>query len=387
MIAVVAGMIGTYPMGGMAFHYGQYLLGLRALGWDVVYLEDTGRWVYDPVPGTFTHQVEANVMYLQRVMGEFGFADSWCLRDPEGRHFGPAAESLARIVRDADLFLNVSGACWLRPQYRSARHLVYIDTDPGYTQFKIAAVAAGTADAKLRGEVDLISLHDVHATFAENIEGEGCALPTQPFRWVRTRQPIHLALWSNQPIRHDMAFTTVLSWAPYESPFPHGDRAYYGKGPELERVLGVPARTPARFELAIAGRAPEAELRRRGWGVVPATTVTASPRAYRDYIASSVGEFSVAKDIYAATWSGWFSERSACYLSSGRPVVVQDTGFGHRIPTGEGVHAFTTEDEAVSAVCRVMGDYDHERRAARRIAEAFFDADIVLSHLLKEAGL
>jgi hypothetical protein len=385
--AVVTGLIGSYPLAGMTFHYVQYLLGLRSLGWNVFYIEDTGRWVYEPVESTFSDKPDHNVSYLQQAMGRFGLGDAWCFRDPVGRWHGPLANSLAAQLKGVDLFLNVSGSCWLRPEYRASRNIVYIDTDPGYTQFKVAKACHGEADDDIRYSVERMAEHDFHATFAENIGGEDCAVPTDLFEWIPTRQPISLELWRVEPRTGPVNFTTVMSWRPYAEPFRYGDRQFWGKEKEFEKVLDLPVATGAHFELASSGEAPEDLLREHGWRIRPAFSVSRSTSAYQRYISSSGGEFTVAKDMYAQTRSGWFSERTACYLASGRPAVVQDTGGRNSSSDGLGLHVFQDSEEAATGIARVMENYQQESRAARAIAEEHFDAQRVLTELLRALGL
>jgi hypothetical protein len=387
MIAVVTGLVGTYPFGGMAYHYLQYALGLRQLGWQVVYLEDTGRWFYDADQVTFTGAVEPTLRYLASTMRTFGFADDWCLRDPSGKPHGPIALELDGLLRDTDLLLNVSGSCWLRPEYRRARHTLFIDTDPGYTQCLIGQASAADADRDLRGIGELIAEHDHHATFAENIDDDDCEIPSTPFRWIPTRQPVVLSLWRVTPARRDQRFTTVMSWNPYAAPCHHDGRSYYGKQSELLKVRHLPQRAGQGFELAITGGGPTADLIEHGWMIADAAEVSASPERYRRYIESSTAEFSVAKDMYVALKTGWFSERTTSYLASGRPAVVQDTGWSRRVPSGCGLRGFIEPDEAFAAVTAVSDNYDTEARAARAVAEEHFDSRRVLAELLRAIGI
>lgn len=385
MRAVVTGLVGTYPLGGMTYHYLQYALGLRSLGWDVAYLEDTGKWFYNPARETFSKDCTYNVDYLARVMREFGMARSWCLRDTEDHWHGPLGIQAPEFVAHADLLLNVSGAGWLRAEYRRCRKVVYVDTDPAYTQLAVSEARTGHGDQDLAAKVDLIGQHDFHATFAENIWGEDCSIPREPFRWIPTRQPLVLRLWPFRPFRGPPRFTTVMSWAPYRKQF-RGERTSLGKQRELEALVGLPRLTGATMEIAANGDAPES-LARNGWRTRSAFSVSTSPQAYREYIASSAAEFSVAKDLYANTGSGWFSERTACYLASGRPAVLQDTGFSKRLPVGTGLHAFRGGEEAAAGISRVLENHPSECARARSIAEQYFDAPKVLGELLGAVGL
>lgn len=387
MLAIVTGLIGSYPLGGMTFHYIQYALGLKALGFDVVYLEDTGKWVYDPVASTFSEDPGHAVAYLDATMRRFGLPESWCFRDPRGDWHGAAADRISALLARADVLLNVSGSCWLRPEYRDCRNLVYIDTDPGYTQFKVRQAASDTADDAVRRFVECVTAHDHYATFAANIGRDGCEIPLDSLDWIPTRQPIVLDLWPVVPAETPVRFSTVLSWTPYGRWFRHGHATFWGKQREMMKVLELPRRTKAQFEVALSGEGPEGELRERGWNVVPAASVSSSPEAYQRYIASSGAEFSVAKDMYVDTRSGWFSERTACYLASGRPAVVQDTGFTAWLPRSAGVHAFRDVDEAAECVHRVETSFGDECAQARAIAETYFDASRVLGELLAAVGL
>jgi hypothetical protein len=383
--AIVSGLIARYPFGGMTFHYVQYLLGLRDLGWEVAYLEDSGHWFYDPANATFVEDATPSLAYLGAEMERFGLGDAWVVRDRADRLHGPLAASLPAVLDRADVLVNVSGACWLRPEYEQIPTTIYVDTDPGYTQFKLATVARGEGDAKLAREVDLIAKHRVHASFGENIGLPGCSIPAGPLRWVPTRQPIHLDLWHLDEPTPPVRFTSVLSWDPYAEPLRFDGRRYWGKRREFERVADLPRLTGADLELAVSGPMGEPDLRAHGWRIRPAEEVSASSSSYRDYIASSGAELSVAKDVYVRNATGWFSERSACYLASGRPVVVQDTGFTRVLPAGVGLHAFSDGEQAAAAVARVIDGYPQEREAARHIAEEHFDARRVLTDLLTAA--
>jgi len=388
MRVIVTGLVGTYPVGGVAWDYLQYVVGFRALGCEVYYLEDTGQWLYDPAAETFTEDAGGNVRFLAAslAMLDPGMAERWSLRAPDGVHHGLDARAVERVCAGADLFLNLSGSCWLREAYRSARVKAYVDTDPGYSQAKLVAVEAGTADASVRFSVDLIRQHDVFFTLGEAIGTPGCTIPTAGIRWLPTRQPIALAMW---PVRAAPAgaFTTVMSWKIEPLPPTLDGRVYGGKDVEFARFMQLPSRTPETLEMALAGAAPRAEIAAAGWRLRDARPVSATMGSYRDYLLGSRGELSVAKNAYVATRSGWFSTRSAAYLACGKPVVVQDTGFPAYIPTGPGLHAFTTPENAVAALAAIRGDYAGACRHAREIAETHFRAERVCERLLADAGL
>jgi hypothetical protein len=383
---VVTGLIATYPVGGVAWDYLQYVHGLAALGHDVTYLEDTGQWVYSPRLMTFTEECDDNLTYLARVLGEGPAPVRWAFRDPHGAVHGLTHAQLVRACRDADLFLNVSGCCWLRDEYRGRGVHAYIDTDPCYSQAKLAAADAGTADDQVRDSAAMIRCHDVFFSFAENLGRPECGIPTVGLAWHTTRHPIVLADWPLVPPPADGAFTTVMSWKIDVTPPAFGGRVYGGKDVEFAKILALPRRTTARLEVALSGAAPWGTLTAAGWHIRDAREASATPEVYRRYLSGSRGELSVAKEAYVATRSGWFSTRSASYLALGRPVMVQNTGFTSDYPIGGAILPFDDLDGAVAALAEVEHDYDRRCREARAIASELLAAERVLGRLLVDAG-
>jgi hypothetical protein len=262
----------------------------------------------------------------------------------------------------------------------------YVDTDPGYSQAKLLAADAGTASESVAFSVGLIRSHDVFFTLAESVGRPDCLVPTCGLTWHPTRQPIVLENW---PVRAapDGVFTTVMSWKIEPVPPVVGGRTYGGKDVEFERFLELPRRTPEPLEVALSGAAPRERIVAAGWRVRDAYGVSATPAAYRDYIVASRGECSVAKNAYVGLRSGWFSTRSAAYLACGKPVVVQDTGFGAHVPTGPGLHAFATMEDAVAGLAAIGDDYAAACAHARETARTSFDAATVCARLLADAGL
>jgi len=389
MKIVVTGLIATYPLGGVSWDYIAYVVGFARLGHEVFYLEDTGNWFYDPRSQTFTDDIGFNVRHLLAAFAFAGVAvdNRWAVRSPDGVYHGASQASVEQFCRHADLFLNVSGSCWLRDEYRGARRTAYLDSDPCYSQAKLSAVQRGTATEDVAYSVGLIRAHDCFLTFAENIGRPSCRIPDCGLWWLPTRQPIVMEHW---PLRFDAsadAFTTVMSWKT-DVTLPSIDGITYGgKNVEFEKFIDLPRHTPSRLEVAVAGRAPLDDLRAHGWRVVDPQRHSSTMAAYREYLTRSRGEWSVAKNAYVASRSGWFSCRSAAYLALGKPAVVEDTGFSACYPTGAGLFAFTTMDEAVAALAAVNRDYRYHCEAARALAEQEFAAERVLTKLLREVGL
>jgi hypothetical protein len=375
---VVSGLIAQYPLGGVTWDYLQYVLGLARLGHDVYYLEDTGQWPYNPHEGGVSKGCEFNVAYLGGLMARYGLADRWAYRFPwQSQWFGLSEAQRAEVLRTADLLINVSGVLERPEEYRQVRRLAFIDSDPVFTQIKLA-----------RGQVDfrkLIDLHDVQFSFGEHFSA---AVPDTGHHWRPTRQPVVLSEWHPAtPYRE--VFTTVMNWTSYNQVTYNG-QTYGQKDVEFMRFLELPSQVaPTVLEIAVnegkTRRTPRALLAHKGWRVVDPAVVCPELDSYRQYIESSQAEWSVAKNGYVVGQAGWFSCRSACYLAAGRPVVVQDSGFRPVLPVGTGLLAFTTMEEAVAAIRDVKANYPRHTEAARAIAETYFDASKVLTRLLEDA--
>jgi hypothetical protein len=386
MRIVVTGFVATYPVGGVAWDYLQYVEGFRALGHDVFYLEDTGRWCYDPARATFVPDARGGARYVAEALAwlDPALGDAWSVRGADDVVHGRDAAHVARVCAEADLLLNVSGSCWLRDEYRRARVAAYVDTDPGYSQARAAAVDAGTLDPETREAVARLRAHDVFFTLGEHVGAPDCLVPGVGITWRPTRQPIVLARWAGAPAP-DGPFTTVMSWKIEPSPPIVAGRVYGGKDAEFERFVDLPRHTPERLEVALSGAAPRERLRAAGWRVVDGHDVSATMADYRRYIHRSRGELSIAKNAYVAARTGWFSTRSAAYLAAARPVVLQDTAFSSHLPVGPGLHAFTTIDDAVAALAAVRADYARACAHARDVAHDCFRAETVCARLVADA--
>ena len=389
MRIVVTGLIASYPLGGVSWDYVQYIQGLQLLGHDVIYLEDTGQWVYNPDLRSFTEDCSFNLRYLEKVLAflEPIATTRWSFRSPRGEYFGLAEHEIERVCNEADLFINVSGCCWLRERYQGCARKLYMDTDPLYTQYKLEAIRQGIATTDQAYSVDLILKHDLFFTFAENIADPSCCIPSCGLTWHTTRQPIVLEDWPFIFSPKAKAFTTVMSWKNDVTLPSIAGKSYGGKDVEFMKFMNLPLRVSAVMEIALSGAAPFDQLRQNGWEVVDGYEKSSTMDAYRSYVGGSRGEWSIAKNAYVAPMSGWFSTRSAVYLALGKPVVVQDTGFRPYYPIGEGLIAFTTLDEAVSAIESIEADYRRHCEAARAIAEEQFNSEMVLGRLLKDAGV
>ncbi|HVM96186.1 MAG TPA: hypothetical protein VMT89_07340, partial [Candidatus Acidoferrales bacterium] len=344
---IVAGYLVRCPLGGYAWQNLHYLLGLRDAGFDPYFYEDTSFFndCFDPRTGTMHATPEAGIACVRELLPRYGFEGRWAFWDAHhNRHYGMSAADLLDLLWEARIVINLGGVTRLPRRQRERK--IYIDLDPGYTQLRLAQ-----GDKALRG---LLAEQELHFTLGENIGRRECRIPTGGFEWRPTRQPIATELWTPQPPVAGAAYTTIGRWdeARRDMRF-EGETYSWRKRVEWLKFLSLPERVGERFQLAMdVDKVPGdvTLLRQRGWEIVDPLAVSRDAETYRDFIVRSAGEFTVAKDLNIRLASGWFSDRSACYLAAGRPVITQDTGFGRSIPTGRGLFAIRTLNEAVEAI-------------------------------------
>ena len=398
---VVVGTVASDPYAGMAWMIMQIVVGLRRLGHDAWYFETTSTWPYDPRCQSRVPNSEYAAAYLARVAGSFDLPSNWAYRrsysDKEWLGLDRArAESL---LASADLVLNIAGATRFAEEGLRTGRLVYFGTDPVFHEVNYA-----------KGDPDTRAIVDEHSdviTYGENIGNPDCPLPPLPRLRGKTRQAVLLDLWESG-LPTNPAFTTVGNWKQGGRDVEFAGETYrWSKHLEFLKFIELPRRTAQPVELA-TNLAPAASIRHgpgtavpalgfeddeyhaltsRGWRLVDAPALSMDPWRYRDYVVASRGEFTVARDLNVRLRSGWFSERSACYLAAGRPVVTQDTGFGSTLPTGEGLFAFNTMDDIQRAFDAVNSDYARHSLAARAIAHDYFRAETVLAKMLADLGL
>jgi hypothetical protein len=365
--ALVAGALAVKPgNGGNAWTRLSFTRGLERLGFEVCFVEQLER-----------PSAESND-YFARVCEQF---DLRAALVGENGVRGLGADELVAFAERADLLVNIGGHLTLEPLKQAPRRKVFVDDDPGYTQFWRAAGALGE---RLAG-------HDAWFSFGSNVGRPGCTIPGCGIDWRATRPPVVLDDW---PVARSAAaerFTTVASWRGAYGQVEHEGHLYGQKAHEFRKVAALPLRTTAEFELALdiheADEGDRTALDTHGWKLVDPREAAFDPLMFRDYVQSSDAEFSAAQGIYVETRSGWFSDRTVRYLASGKPALVQDTGFGDALPVGEGLLSFRTTDDAVTAVEAIVDDYQRHCEAARALAETYFDSDLVLERLLEEAGV
>jgi len=379
---VVAGYLVRYPLGGYAWQALHFLAGLRALGCEVFFYEDSAYYAGVYVPGAASMEAgtyDYGVRHAREFFAQHGFTDAWAFWDAGAdRYFGAGGGRTRAALADADLFVNLGGVNRVARERRARAVSVYVDLDPAYTQLRVVQ-----GDGKLRA---ILEEHDAHFTLGENIGTAACRIPTGGFHWHPIRQPIAADLWTPLASEDGAAYTTIGKWdSPGRDLEFAGEVFTWRKRTEWFRFLDLPRRTGERFRVAIDVASAPDDLRRlvaAGWEVVDPLPLSGDPEAYRAFIRRSKGEFTVAKDVNVRLASGWFSDRSACYLAAGRPVVNQDTGFDRQLPTGDGLFAFRTLDDAVTALAVIGSDYARHCHAARALAVEYFAPARVLAPLV-----
>jgi hypothetical protein len=382
-IIVVSGALANKPFnGGEAWVRLNWILGFQRLGYNVYFIEQIHQDTCTDASGATVPFVQSvNLAYFRQVTEQFGLTDRAALIYLNGKEiYGLREAELFAIAERADWFVNISGhLTWDTLMHRFRRKL-YIDIDPGFTQFWHADP---TSDFRL-GD------HDAYFTIGENIGAPDCPIPTDNIKWKHTRQPVVLDQWPVCATATPRRFTTIASWRGAYGSVYVGEKAYGLKVHEFRNFVALPQRSPHIFEIALQiypGDNKDLELLHRyGWQIVEPKTVASSPLAFRQYVQQSAAEFSVAQGIYVDTNSGWFSDRTVRYLASGKPALIQDTGFSRNYPAGEGLVPFRTLQEAITGAEALMLDYERHARAARTLAETYFDSDKVLARLLSDAA-
>lgn len=379
MTIVVGGYIVGYPLGGMTWHHLNYLLSLQALGHDVWFLEDSGSWLvpFNPVTNICEPDPSYGIEYLKQTFSAVGLEPKYCYYSEfQDTYHGLSKSALSELLRRADLLLCVSGITPLRDDRPRPRRTCVIDTDPVFTQLR------------MRHDADFIAYYksfDAVATFGTLIGTPACSLPTHGFNWIGTNQPVSLPHWPVLP-RSSSSFGTLGKWEhSSERHFEfNGERFLSSKGIEWIKLIELPAKTSFELRLSMASLPVETQHRfsQSGWHFGDATAASISAATFGDFVRHLAGELTVAKQIYAALPSGWFSDRSACFLATGRPVVTQESGFSEWLPAGEGLFSFRSVDEASAALQQISSNYLRHAASARNIAEKFFDGQRVLKNLI-----
>jgi hypothetical protein len=373
-----------FPFAGVVWQLLHHLIGLRALGLEVYYIEDHGAYTYDAIAQTPTPDSTNNLKLVGGVLDRFGFGGRWAFRDSTtDDYIGMAKDKCLKLIRESDAVINLCGASEPREEHFASPMMIYLETDPGVFQVQI--------ERRVPIAMLNVAAHKLFFTYAANIGQPDCRVPTGGLTWHPTRPPVLLDEWhpgvgSASPL----AFTTVGTWRNKGNDIEVGGTTYYwSKHLNFAKVLDVAGRAGQPIELATdINSGPDYERAiAGGFTFRPVVPMSLDIDDYREYIASSRGEFTVSKDLYVRTRSGWFSDRTVCYLAAGRPTITQFTGFEKYIPSGTGLLGFDDADGAVEAIRVVNSDYPRHAKAAREVAHEYFDALKLLDEIAEKAGL
>jgi hypothetical protein len=377
---VVGSYMVRYPLGGMMSWVLQYLLGFQRLGHEVFFVEKSGYAdsCYNPVTNTMSDDAAYGTEVVHRLLSVFELGERWCYVDAAGRYHGLSRQRIEAVFRTADLFVDMgTHGNWL-PEAAETGLRVLVDGEPAFTQMKMEnRIEAG----------ERVPEYDRYYTTGRSIGTPASTAPSAGERWGWVFHPVDVDLFKPTPARPDAPYTTVMNWQSYE-PVLYQGVEYGHKDVEFRKFVHLPAMTDAPLELAVSGKKiPREQLGESGWRLRDSHDVTMSFDSFSRYVRESRGEFGVCKSGFVVTRSGWFSDRSAAYLASGRPVVLQDTGFGTHLPCGEGLFAVHAAEDAAAAIDEIETRYEFHARRAREIAEEYLDGRKVLGRLLEEIGV
>ena len=375
------------PIAGVIWQHIHYIVGLQRLGHEVYYVEDTSRIPYDPVQQTPTEDYSYAAGILARLAAEFGFEGRWafCPRYKSREETaGLPRPFLDRLYPEADALLNLCGSHELNDDLLRSERIIYVESDPAVEQIKVDQGSTATRE--------FLARHMARFTFGENIGREEFPVPLHGLTWLPTRQPVVTDFWRGSgPPAPEARFTSIANLATggKKDIAWRGEHYLWSKLPEFEKYRAAPVRAGEDFELATSFKEPAVgeAFRRNCWQIVSPDEISVDYRRYVAYVQGSKGEFTVAKDQYVRLRTGWFSDRSACYLAAGRPVITQQTGFTRHYGGEAGLFAFETMEEVTDAVRRINADYAKHSRAAYAVAREFFEAETVLRSLLERAGV
>jgi hypothetical protein len=384
---IVMGFMGSCPIAGVIWQHLHYIVGLQRLGHDVFYIEDSARLPYNPVTMEVNNEFDYAAKTLAQLAAEFDFKRRWsfCARYlPGNPTAGLSLKSIRALYREADAILNICGTQEFNDDLLTSDRILYIESDPGLEQIKV--------DQGVKAALKYLHRHHALFTFGENVGTPQFPVPTHKLKWLPTRQPVVTDLWkTNRRPGPAAVFTSIANWSTsgLKDVEWRGERYLWSKSLEFVRFMGAPRKSGEIFELAtnIKDESIRTKFQRNGWRFRSPDDLSVDYWLYRDYIRRSKAEFTVTKDQYVRLNTGWFSDRSACYLAAGRPVIMQETGFTRIFGQSSGLFGFKSLGEIPSAVQEINADYSHHSRGARKIAREFFEAEEVLRSLLERAGV
>jgi hypothetical protein len=384
---LVMGFMGSMPIAGVIWQHIHYIVGLQRLGHDVYYIEDSARIPYNPQTFDTNNDFDYAANILRQLANEFGFEHRWafCARYLPGKPTaGLRLTKIQQLYREADAIFNVCGTQEFNDDLLKSDSILYIESDPGVEQIKV--------DKAIRPTIEYLKKHRALFTFGENVGTDRFPVPLHKLKWLPTRQPVVTDFWKTiRPPAATAVFTSIANWSTsgLKDIEWQGENYLWSKSREFIRFVGAPKKSDEPFELAtdIKDGKTQRKFLRNGWQFRRPHEMSVDYWRYRDYIRRSKGEFTVAKDQYVRLRTGWFSDRSACYLAAGRPVITQETGFSEHYGNEGGVFAFNSLGEVAAAVRAINADYKKQSRAARAVAREVFEAEKVVGQILERAGV
>ncbi len=384
---VVMGFMGSMPIAGVIWQHIHYIVGLQRLGHEVYYIEDSARLPYNPQTFEVNNEFDYAAQLLEQLSREFQFERRWgfCARYlPGNPTAGIPLKKIRRLYREVDAILNICGTQEFNDDLLVSDRILYVESDPGVEQIKI--------DRRVKSTADYLKRHHALFTFGENVGTADFPVPAHGLRWLPTRQPVVTDLWRTRRSPAPVSvFTSIANWSTsgLKDITWRGQKYLWSKSLEFLRFVAAPKKSGEPFELAtdIKDQKIRKKFEGNGWRFTSPLQLSVDYWLYRDYIRRSKAEFTVAKDQYIRLRSGWFSDRSACYLAAGRPVITQDTGFTDHYGNDGGLFAYDSLGQIVEAVKMINADYAFHSRAARNTARETFEATKVLASLLERAGV
>ena len=375
---VVGSTMVRYPVGGMNQWVLAWLVGFRNLGHDVYFVEKSG-WpnsCYDLERRVMTDDCSYGIKVVSGRLRSFGLKDKWCFVDATGRYHGLNRKSVETVFKSADIFVDLEWNEWLSEAEKAGLR-IHVDGEPGWSQMKLE---------KSRHAGEELPRYDYYYTVGKNIGTDRSTSPTAGIKWRYIYPPVLVSLYPHTPVVENAPFTTVMNWQSHKN-IEYNGILYGQKDVEFQKFVNLPRHVSVPLEAAISGKAPREFLLDHGWRLRDADDVTLTIDSYRNYIQSSKGEFSVAKNVFVASNSGWFGDRPGYYLASGRPVVLQDTGFSEHLPCGRGLFAIHTVEDAADAINDINGNYRNHSKWARDLANEYLDSTKILKNFLYELGI
>lgn len=383
-IIIVLGLLGQFPLAGIAWQLIHYLAGLQRLGFTVYYVEDTGTAPYDPRAKSLVYDCTHSLHFIADALRRLGMEDAWAYRDGlRGQWYGLPEKRVQEIFAHAVCAINLCGAS--NPAtltFRPKGKLLYLETDPVLCQVRLAQGDTAT--------LQFLAGHDAHLTYGENLGEADCPIPLSHFAWQKTRPPVAVDLWPFRANHAPRRFTTIATWHNRGKDLCfRGETYHWSKHLNFLTLVDLPQHISQELELAVEidDAVELSAFQHNGWVLTNPLAVSQDLTVYHKYIDTSRGEFTVSKDVVVRTRSGWFSDRSGCYLAAGKPVVTQETGFSKFIPTGRGLFAFSTPDEVLAALEAINSNYLLHACAAREIAQEYFDSAKVLAKMLQDVEI